>query len=324
VKKSPNPFEYDAATNLPPDVIADVYVDDFNFSRFIVTTRNVVLVGERGSGKSMTLLYNSLRVRLAASGSSTLDLDMVGVYVPCKTTLIHRVEYELMPAPRAMAISEHLFVLSILYAIAETLELVPDALSEGDQRRLTEETEYLLGLRLRPDRPFFPELKASIEKESVTTQKLLNQAEPHALPENLFSFSSGVLPLINVLRQTERFKNSHFMLMLDDAHDLNTHQARALNSWIGHRDRSAFSFKVATADVSRHGSLTASGGAILDGHDFTLVDMYAPLQKMSSSFGKLATQIIQKRLTRAGIKSIPEEFFPINPTFKRDLDPKQA
>jgi hypothetical protein len=319
VTKLSNPFEYEAATNLPSEVIADVYVDDFNFSRFILTTRNIILVGERGSGKSMTLLYNSLRVQLAGPRDGKTDLGMVGVYVPCKTTLIHRIEYELMPAPRAMAISEHLFVLSILYAIAETLELIPEPLSEAEQKILAEETEYLLGLALRPNRPFFAELKSSIEKESSATQKLLNKLDPHALPENLFSFSSGVLPLINVLRRAEKLKNSHFMLMIDDAHDLNTHQARALNSWIAYRDRSAFSFKVATADTGRHGFLTASGGAILEGHDFTEVNMYAPLQKKTSSFGKLAAQIIEKRLSRAGIDSTPEAFFPTDPTFERDL-----
>jgi predicted NACHT family NTPase len=60
-----NPFQYEAANNLSEEMIAEFYVEDFNFSRVIQSKRNIFLVGERGSGKTMTLLYNSLRVQLA-------------------------------------------------------------------------------------------------------------------------------------------------------------------------------------------------------------------------------------------------------------------
>ena len=62
---SNNPFQYEAANNLSEEMIAAFYVEDFNFSRVIQSKRNILLVGERGSGKTMTLLYNSLRVQLA-------------------------------------------------------------------------------------------------------------------------------------------------------------------------------------------------------------------------------------------------------------------
>ena len=55
-----NPFEYEAANNLPPQKIASYFIDDYNYSRFINSTRNVVLVGDRGCGKTMALMFNSL------------------------------------------------------------------------------------------------------------------------------------------------------------------------------------------------------------------------------------------------------------------------
>jgi hypothetical protein len=58
-----NPFEYVGANDLSEETILDYYIEDFNFSRFIQTTRNVLLVGERGCGKSMTLLYNSFPIQ---------------------------------------------------------------------------------------------------------------------------------------------------------------------------------------------------------------------------------------------------------------------
>lgn len=82
--KAPNPFEYVGANDLPGKTILDYYIEDFNFSRFIQSTRNVLLVGERGCGKSMTLLYNSFPVqRLRAErDDNEVPLDTIGVYVP--------------------------------------------------------------------------------------------------------------------------------------------------------------------------------------------------------------------------------------------------
>ena len=40
-----NPFEYEAANNLRPEDIIDYYIEDFNFSRFIQSTKNIFLIG---------------------------------------------------------------------------------------------------------------------------------------------------------------------------------------------------------------------------------------------------------------------------------------
>ena len=63
MKLDNNPFEYEAANNLKDEMIADYYIDDFNYSRFIQSKRNIFLVGERGSGKTMALLYNRWRLQ---------------------------------------------------------------------------------------------------------------------------------------------------------------------------------------------------------------------------------------------------------------------
>ena len=39
-----NPFEYDAALNLPEDMILAIYVEDHNYTRFIRSKRNVFYV----------------------------------------------------------------------------------------------------------------------------------------------------------------------------------------------------------------------------------------------------------------------------------------
>jgi predicted AAA+ superfamily ATPase len=59
-----NPFEYETANKLSEEKICDFYIEDYNYSRFIRSKRNIFLVGARGTGKTMTLLYNSLPVQI--------------------------------------------------------------------------------------------------------------------------------------------------------------------------------------------------------------------------------------------------------------------
>src|SRR5690242_8929822 len=93
-----NPFEYEQATTFKPDFVREVFIEDHNFTRFIQSNRNVFVVGERGSGKTMTLLYNSTAVQRAKADASGghFDSSFIGVYIPCNTTLTHKKEYELL------------------------------------------------------------------------------------------------------------------------------------------------------------------------------------------------------------------------------------
>src|ERR1039457_2820351 len=89
-----NPFEYEQATTLSPDFVNTVFIEDHSFTRLIQSNRNVFIVGERGSGKSMTLLYNSLAVKRVQQTDAN-ELAYIGIYVPCNTALTHKREYEL-------------------------------------------------------------------------------------------------------------------------------------------------------------------------------------------------------------------------------------
>lgn len=55
-----NPFQFGAANDFSPEKVLEYYVEDFNYSRFINSRRNIFILGERGSGKTMALLYHTL------------------------------------------------------------------------------------------------------------------------------------------------------------------------------------------------------------------------------------------------------------------------
>ena len=311
-----NPFEYDAANNLTDEMIADYYIDDFNYSRFIQSKRNVFLVGERGSGKTMALLFNRWRLQklLAERVDKQPTLATIGVYVPCNTPLTHKMEYQLLgDAFRASVLSEHFLVLSITHGLVETLLEVPGILDGADESRLRSESEFVLGDSLPHGETFFDAVLQFLQRELLNTQRVLNSRNPEAFYENTFSFASVFVPIINMCsKRVPKLQESHFLLLIDDAHALNVYQIRALNSWIAYRDHSLFSFKVALAKVGSQTRLTTSGGSILEGHDYTRVDLEGPYQNRDSRFYHHARTLITRRLEKASIPATAEEFFPIS------------
>lgn len=311
-----NPFEYVGANDLPGETILDYYIEDFNFSRFIQSTRNILLVGERGCGKSMTLLYNSFPVqRLRASrAQSTAALDTVGIYVPCNTPLTHKREFQLLDDFRASVISEHHFVLTIAFSMAKTLAEVPDLLTDEEATRLRAELEFLFATKLPAGGTLFAALMQALERESLLAQRAANaKASTDVFYENTFSFPTLIVPLLRLLRSTAALATTHFTFLIDDAHDLNEFQRGALFSWIAYRDHSLFSFKIAIASVARSTLTTASGGSILEGHDYTRIDMVQPFHNEEADFGRLADLLITRRLQKCGIAATPDEFFPVSP-----------
>ncbi|MEQ8790073.1 MAG: hypothetical protein RIC55_27500 [Pirellulaceae bacterium] len=312
---SRNPFDYVGANDLPGETILDYYIEDFNFSRFIHSTRNVLLVGERGCGKSMTLLYNSFPIQhlRAERENQELPLDTIGVYVPCNTPLTHKREFQLLDDFRASVISEHHFALAIAYGVAKTLSEVPNLLTSAEEDNVWSQIEFLFDAEMpRTERPFIA-LMQLIERECIKAQRAANaRSSTNVFYENTFSFPSLIVPLLRLVRSTSRLTNTHFAFLIDDAHDLNEHQRRALFSWIAFREHSLFSFKVAIANVSRSSLATASGGSILEGHDYTRIDMVQPFHNDEADFGHLAHLLVMRRLEKCGIDSTPHAFFPVS------------
>lgn len=324
-KRSKNPFEYEGANNLTDEDILEFYIEDYNFSRTINTKRNIFLIGERGSGKTMTLLFNSFKIQYKKSKieKSALSFDKIGIYIPCNTPLFHKKEYEFLGDEpfKASIIGEHYLTMSVVFHICETLELITELNSDIEKikDKLIDELEYYLNIALKRDTTFFKAMKMFLSKENVATQKKINSYDSDGFYEGAYTFSSLITPFFEILKQIPALSSSHFLLMIDDAHDLNKYQIRTINSWIAYRDHSTFSFKIATAKVNRPELITATGGTILEGHDFITIDMEKPFQNEFSDFYKLAKSIIERRLKNIQISNTAEEFFPTNEDFEKDL-----
>lgn len=318
-----NPFEYEAANNLSDDLVASYYIDDFNYSRFIQSRRNIFLVGERGCGKTMALLYNRWRLQrlIAEKTGNSPSLSKIGVYIPCNTPLTYKAEYQLLERFQASVVSEHFFVLSIVHSLVETLSDIPNLLDDAETDLIRREVEYLLNGKMPTVDGFFNGMRAFVHRILSDTQRTLNSPNTDAFYEHTYSFSSLVVPILNLcVSRIPKLRDSHFLLLVDDAHALNEHQVQALNSWIAYRDHSLFSFKVAVAKIGMQSKRTAVGGSILEGHDYTTVDLEGPYLNDRSRFYGLATALVKQRLENASISVSPDEFFPMNPSMVKDLE----
>lgn len=322
-----NPFVHAGANDLPPDILLSYYIEDGSYSRFLQSRRNVFLVGERGCGKSMALLYNSWLIQSLRATQQGLSFDygLVGIYVPCNTPLLQKVETELLGAVQERAVSEHFLVLSVTREIAATLATTPSLKDAQRNAELLSVMAYVLGQDFPSGIGFCDAITAFVDRSVRETQQSLNTPSAFdAEYRDTFSFASLILPLLRCVKRLPELRDSHFMLLIDDAHYLNHWQSQALNSWIAYRDHSLFSVKVAVANVAKYPMFTSSGGAILEGHDYMQLDMVRQLHNERTDFGQLAWQLIKRRLDRFGVAASPETFFPMSPTLEKDLAAAEA
>jgi hypothetical protein len=318
-----NPFYYEGATDLAEVDLLDYYCEDFSYSRFVLSRRNVFLAGERGTGKTMVLRYYSLPVQQlkAAREKKRPDMDVVGIYVPCMTPLISKREQGFMAQFPASVVLEHLFVLDMIRALADSLLHGPDLLKGASRGPLEDAASAVFPRKEGWSGHYLESIRDMATNESIRAQKVLNSTDAWTAYEDALSFSTGVLPLLYALRGVPALAQTHFTFLIDDAHSLQPSQRATLNSWVSFRDHSLFSFKIAIARSDWGSFETASGGAILEGHDYITVEMEQPYQNKFSEFGKLAREIVERRLERLGLGHLdPEHFFPVNDAMRADLD----
>lgn len=318
---SRNPFEFDAAPNLDPELLVDWYIEDHNFSRFIGSSRNVLINGERGSGKSMALIYNSVKYQKIISEKNKTDFppSHIGIYIPCNTALTHKEEYRLLPKVEQAILSEHFLACGIGLQIAKEFLNISDLFSQEDNQLLIDEISFLLEPNFKLTCPFLI-LQRCLRDRLRKNQQSISQGDDVKMDFETSTFYTLILPIMESLKKTSVLKNSHLSLLIDDAHDLNNYQRKVLNSWLGYRDHSIFSFKVAIAGLRNYELKTAFGGTILEGHDYITINLEQTYQNNESGFGKFARDVIKRRLLNVGIQIEADAFFPQSSTQEIEIE----
>lgn len=319
-----NPFVFSGASNLTDEQILTLFIHDYNYSRFIQSKRNFFFWGERGAGKTMTLLYNKLVIQnnIKDSISKSLPIEYVPVYVSCITPLVFKREYLLLDNEfKSSVVSEHYLALSMALALIDALIEMPEIITLINQDELRLELNYLLDNKLPDGDNVLKSIKSFFRRQFIKTQQKINSPESDNFYQETYTFSSLLIPLMELFQSMKMMNEMHFIFMMDDAHDLNFFQKGALNSWIAYRDNSSFSFKVSAANASNYSLATTSGGAILQGHDYSSINMEQAFQNNDSAYGKMAMKIISRRLELVGFPENydPLVFFPIAESLDEDI-----
>lgn len=318
-----NPFEYEAASSLDTERLSSWFIDDHNYARFIKSRRNVIIDGDRGSGKSMILVYYAIENELARANAAgdQPDLSNVGIYVPSNNPLLQRSEHrETLEGPSGNIISERYLTFTILAAIGKGLRNVENRLDEDERQSILDELRYLMpsdkfGAVSSPSTYVSRYVRDALKLDQETLAKGLD----FEFSLDTSSFYIHILPLLEALRGTRTLANTHFSLLIDDAHMLDPYQQRIINSWLAYRDHSLFSLKVAIAGTRNYDYRTTFGGNILEGHDYTSVNLYKPFQNLESEYGRFAVKVVERRLRQAGITAKVQDFFPTSEAFAKDL-----
>lgn len=311
-----NPFFYESASELSPDLIKHYYTEGGNITKVLFSHSNCYVQGERGAGKSMALRFHSHSVQK----NNFQKNEFVGVYIPCSHPIMQKIEPSLYSEILMKPISEHIFILPTLYHLVNSLSECDVLPSIPEQEEMLEQYSYMLSL----DTPivFYHNIFHSISlfalRETNVVQQKMNSLHTEN-PTHLYTFYSLIIPLLDVLRSHELFSSTHFSFMFDDAHMLPPLTRSILNSYVSYRDHSKFSFKVAIASGEDYDFSTINKSILLQGHDYALIDMQEDFQATKSDFGKFVRKILKKRLELIDVFVDPDEYFPESESLKREI-----
>ncbi|WP_319482933.1 hypothetical protein [uncultured Draconibacterium sp.] len=316
-----NPFVFDRPNTIEVEEFIKYYIKDNTYTRFLESTRNIVLIGVRGSGKTSTLRYYSLPVSFHNPDIKD-KFKLVGIHIPCKQPLLGKREYLLYDNENKQnVVVEHLLCINILTEVCNTfLELNGAILIKNNIKDdILSNLSYIFDTEFKNVSSLFDAIKLFVNKESNSSQRKLNNESFESFIDYAFTFNNTVIPLLEQLKKIPELSKSHFSLFFDDIQDLGSVHQRILNSWISFRDNKLFSLKVATA-ATKPIYITSSGGVILEGHDFVRIDLTKGLFNKNSEFSKFAKDVIQKRLDIANINTTVDDFLPISQSLKNDLE----
>lgn len=314
-----NPFIHEAATNIDETLLFNMFIDN-EHSRIFDSHKNVFIIGYRGSGKSMLMRYHSFPIQVKHNKQKANDFNQIGIYVSCMTPLFLRMDHSINEdAFQTSVVSEHILVLTMAERLLNTfLILEENPFSPDDLQIFKEELEFYFDVNLSGEN-VLKDFYRWIRKSLIHTQKYLDTSPEIFLVESS-TYSSLIMPLIQIFKEMPKLKNTHFMFMIDDGQMLNVTQQLSLNSWISYRDTSDVSFKVAITSTGDYSFFTAQESVILENHDYITLDLERDFFSGKSDFVEFAKKIIEKRLN---IFEIPyeniDDFFPIATDFQDEL-----
>lgn len=346
-----NPFAVFSPEGLPAEDVVELFVKDVPGVDSIQSVGHTLLMGARGSGKSMIMRFLEPDCQLVAQakmGPSEIpltELPYYAAYLTIKQTDLGYPELERLNGTIAdHLVNEHLLVLNLALKIiaratdnhhfsATDAPIGEKSASEFNrlQRRVFD-TDAVAQIQSSSNilsaLEYWREiLTSSFDRAINFTQQLVEEENIPSYNSTLLRFSTFLAPFFHAWRSFPVMPHSgKFFLLIDDADRLNETQTRILNSWVAQRLPN-ISIKVA-AELYEYKTFYTLGKSRIEApHDFqeiNLSDVYT--SNKADFYQKRIFSIVNRRLDRVGINSIAghrataQRFFPEDNTQRHEIE----
>ncbi|TVM04199.1 MAG: hypothetical protein CV087_00710 [Candidatus Brocadia sp. WS118] len=328
-----NPFDHirteDFNTNYK--IIADYFSDPkASYYSNLARRGNVILVGTRGSGKTMLLksLYLPVHIEiLKKEGKDPLThhLDFVGILINCERyefkifrenifdyqmkrndeKLVKRFWKQCMGHYFALFIIEEMLNTIINYGPKVGLDFDnPSQLYDGLFKEICEICQ--IDIRTIKLTAAFTSLNAILKEKRKDFSLLMHKSVlnlAYSIAHNRFDLSA-VIEIGNVLKKIPRFKNARFYILLDDFFypNLADEQQKILLELIRVRNE-PLAFKIATLPGGMVFKDDSGFELMARGDEFTIESIEYPDLGEKSDYYKLVKDIVNNRLRDYNIKA---------------------
>ena len=326
----PNPFTVKTPEGLAAAEAASLFVDVFTDFYKIRDPGHAMLNGPRGSGKSMMFRYLEPDCQCIAEGREIRQLDFFAILVSIKNTGLNLTELRTLSGKGANAIiNEHfltMYVASKVFTYVGSLEIDPGNrhvkevatfMTEVVSDRLIRcgmKQELALTGEHETSALAFKALADLLDRQYQAVGQYIKRLFPGSPPPQFDGPLCGYLdflhPVLRAMRTLPFMPKGPVYLLMDDADTLSSIQTRVLNTWVGTRTSQDVSIKIST-QMRYKTFAKLTGGSIETPHDYSEVNITDLYTTKRGKYLARVSEIVAKRLKRAGIDVPPEEFFPV-------------
>lgn len=332
-----NPFRVHTPESLSAEEVVKLYVSEMPGADAVHSAGHTMVVGSRGTGKSMMLRYLEpdcqLLVQESKSKVRLRDIDYFSLYVTIKQTDLIYPELESLEGTFAdRPVNEHFLILILVWkAVSRCIE--QGTLDFAKNNAFNPEKSKLFKLlnkfvdyeeqKPKTDFDLFRSLVDYLADLHSASLQYLDEilADPDSTPKFetvLLRFSTFLLPFLEAWVGLDGMPRSRrLFIIIDDADYLNEMQTKILNTYVSTRQSSIF-FKIASEIYQYKTFSTLDGRRIEVPHDFAeinTVDIYT--SNTTRGYEARLTRIIDKRLelynfgkSKTGRIANAEQFFP--------------
>ncbi|MCW3490231.1 ORC-CDC6 family AAA ATPase [Dethiobacter alkaliphilus] len=324
-----NPFTVFSPEKLDASTAEQLFVEVFSDFPQVRNPGNSLILGARGSGKSMMFRCLLPDVLMLKEQRTFEELDFLAFHVPIRNTQLKIIELERLDRHHASyLINEHFFALTIIIDVLRALISTPSIdlpFSEFEYKEFFEKT-YVRRLKLCGSNTFceFRDTSARDFFQSLYDHALDMHAEfiNYILQINpdgdisvplynlpLLTYLGFVVPFFEGLIKLPGLPKKNIYLFIDDADNLNKTQTQILNAWLATRTQPQISLKV-SAQIGNYKSFLSPNGTLVESpHDYQEVNISDKYTTSKTAYYKRVYEIVEKRLKLSGINVSPEKYF---------------